>query len=203
MRPARRRGGVSSQTSGARGGAVCARGAPSGARGPTPPEGASGASWPSAEGEPGGGEWSWDAGDAVTFLPVPRRGPAGRGGGGSLDWRRLDLVQRRPESAPLAFFIVGEYKKGFRMSIGATPVNWCVNVCSEQAEPRGSESARVCKELLCVWYFEKMAECLFQSGMPPPRQALVAAAHRNSCYTLGFRAVLGRTSLQTLKFWDY
>lgn len=192
-RPAGRRGGVSSQTSGARGGGRRAWGPPQalGAgrlrRAPAEPP------RPSAEGELRDGERSRDAGDAVTFLPLPRRGPAGQGGG-SLNWERLGLAQRRLELSPLAFFSVGEHRKSFRTSVGATPVNWCVIVCTERAEPRGSESAGVCKELLCVWYFEKMAECLFQSGMPPPRQALVAAAHRNSCYTLGFRATRGRCS---------
>lgn len=155
---------------------------------------------PAAEGELRAGERSQGASDAVTFLRLPGLGPAGRGGG-SLSWGRLGLARQRLELAPLAFFSVGEHRRGFRTSVvGATPANRCVNVCPERAEPRGSESARVCKELLCVWYFEKMAECLFQSGMPPPRQALVAAAHRNSCSTLGFRAMLGRSSGQTLKF---
>lgn len=73
-------------------------------------------------------------------------------------------------SWPPAPFSVGERRKGFGTSVGAAPASWRVNVGSERGEPRGSESARVCKELLCVWYFEKMAECLFQPGMPPPRQ---------------------------------
>lgn len=45
-----------------------------------------------------------------------------------------------------------------------------------RGEARAPEFAKSC--FVFGTYFEKMAECLFQSGMPRPRPALVKAARR-------------------------
>lgn len=133
--------------------------------------GAPGGSRPCGGQATGGSEESRDDDDAATLLASSRTGARGPGGG-TLDWEDSVWPNGAPNLPVSPSSVVGA-----RETLQDDLVcRWC----SERAEAR-KRGTGVCEGCFVFGtYFEKMAECLFQSGMPRPRPALVREQHVGS-----------------------